>query len=91
MEILEVHRQLSVPAATVTTATTATTATTPSTTSTLSSPSTDPSSEKLSVEDKDRVTKMYASFDACKMWKLSSGKVVEEQMAKLAQKAEYEQ
>lgn len=39
---------------------------------------------KLSVEDKDKIKAMYSGLDKSKMWKLSTGTLVEEQMMKHA-------
>lgn len=46
---------------------------------------------KLSPEDKVSIQKLYQSLDKAKMWKLSTGKVVELEMMKLAINQDYEQ
>lgn len=46
---------------------------------------------KSSDEDKDRITAMYLGLDKSKMWKLSSGTFIEEQMMKYAIIQDYEQ
>lgn len=46
---------------------------------------------KLSPEDKSKTNKMYADLDKTKMWKLSTGTLVEEQMMKHVIIQDYEQ
>jgi len=46
---------------------------------------------KLSATDKENIQNLYGRLDKDKMWKLSTGKIVEEQMMKLAMIQEYEQ
>ncbi|GAN11802.1 hypothetical protein MAM1_0985d11403 [Mucor ambiguus] len=70
------------------TATTSTSAT--STTNDMSSEAVPVKQVKLAEIDKDRIKNMYASMDKSKMWKLSTGKLVEEQMQKLALSKDHE-
>lgn len=46
---------------------------------------------KLTDADKQKIRNMYTGLDKAKMWKLSTGTLVEEQMMKLAISQEYEQ
>ncbi|KAK4512003.1 uncharacterized protein ATC70_004002 [Mucor velutinosus] len=49
-----------------------------------------PVKHKLTNQDKQKIKNMYIGLDKTKMWKLSTGKVVEEEMMKLAISKDHE-
>lgn len=62
-----------------------------STSSSTSSSSSSTTVKRLGASDQTRATKMFEALDRNKMWKLSTGTMVEEQLALLVKECNFEQ